>query len=160
MPSKPVFLGARLASLPMRAQERSVSSEDGMDCVLAECDDDTGDFVDFFFEVFFAQTIWVEFKYMVEWLRFHWVAKRLNGSIDFQRDCCDRTQKTSKTRKSFAFDSTNRFDKKSEVYFFTDCWKLEKRSKWITSIYWNKWTTGSETLIGSYHFMLICSISR
>ncbi|XP_048862927.1 brefeldin A-inhibited guanine nucleotide-exchange protein 3 isoform X2 [Brienomyrus brachyistius] len=42
MPSKPVFLGARLASLPMRAQERSVSSEDGMDSVLAECDDDTG----------------------------------------------------------------------------------------------------------------------
>ncbi|KAI5611558.1 brefeldin A-inhibited guanine nucleotide-exchange protein 3 isoform X1, partial [Silurus asotus] len=42
MPSKPVFLGARLASLPMRAQERSVSSEDGMDSVLAEFDDDTG----------------------------------------------------------------------------------------------------------------------
>ncbi|RXN22857.1 brefeldin A-inhibited guanine nucleotide-exchange 3-like protein [Labeo rohita] len=42
MPSKPVFLGARLASLPMRVQERSVSSEDGMDCVLAEFDDDTG----------------------------------------------------------------------------------------------------------------------
>ncbi|KAL0983828.1 hypothetical protein UPYG_G00133300 [Umbra pygmaea] len=42
MPSKPVFLGARLASLPMRAQERSVSSQDGMDCVLAEFDDDTG----------------------------------------------------------------------------------------------------------------------
>uniref|UniRef100_A0A8C2EPW2 ARFGEF family member 3 n=1 Tax=Cyprinus carpio TaxID=7962 RepID=A0A8C2EPW2_CYPCA len=42
MPSKPVFLGARLASLPMRAQERSVSSEDGMDCVLAEFDDDKG----------------------------------------------------------------------------------------------------------------------
>uniref|UniRef100_A0A672LYT6 ARFGEF family member 3 n=1 Tax=Sinocyclocheilus grahami TaxID=75366 RepID=A0A672LYT6_SINGR len=42
MPSKPVFMGARLASLPMRAQERSVSTEDGMDCVLAEFDDDTG----------------------------------------------------------------------------------------------------------------------
>ncbi|XP_029107058.1 brefeldin A-inhibited guanine nucleotide-exchange protein 3 isoform X4 [Scleropages formosus] len=42
MPSKPVFLGARLASLPMRAQERSVSSDDGMDSVLSECDDDTG----------------------------------------------------------------------------------------------------------------------
>ncbi|KAM9477509.1 brefeldin A-inhibited guanine nucleotide-exchange protein 3 isoform 2-T2 [Clarias gariepinus] len=42
MPSKPVFLGARLASLPMRAQERSVTSEDGMDCVLAEFDDGTG----------------------------------------------------------------------------------------------------------------------
>uniref|UniRef100_A0A3B3UFF2 ARFGEF family member 3 n=1 Tax=Poecilia latipinna TaxID=48699 RepID=A0A3B3UFF2_9TELE len=42
MPSKPVFLGARLASLPMRSQERSVSSEDGVDCVLQEFDDDTG----------------------------------------------------------------------------------------------------------------------
>ncbi|XP_056148057.1 brefeldin A-inhibited guanine nucleotide-exchange protein 3 [Lampris incognitus] len=42
MPSKPVFLGARLASLPMRSQERSVSSEDGMECVLQEFDDDTG----------------------------------------------------------------------------------------------------------------------
>ncbi|KAM7408272.1 hypothetical protein PAMA_002127 [Pampus argenteus] len=42
MPSKPVFLGARLASLPMRLQERSISSEDGMDCVLQEFDDDTG----------------------------------------------------------------------------------------------------------------------
>lgn len=42
MPSKPVFLGARLASLPLRSQERSISSEDGMDCVLQEFDDDTG----------------------------------------------------------------------------------------------------------------------
>ncbi|KAK7901173.1 hypothetical protein WMY93_017942 [Mugilogobius chulae] len=42
MPSKPVFLGARLASLPMRGQEHSVSSEDGLDCVLQEFDDDTG----------------------------------------------------------------------------------------------------------------------
>uniref|UniRef100_A0A672ZII9 ARFGEF family member 3 n=1 Tax=Sphaeramia orbicularis TaxID=375764 RepID=A0A672ZII9_9TELE len=42
MSSKPVFLGARLASLPMRSQERSISSEDGMDCVLQEFDDDTG----------------------------------------------------------------------------------------------------------------------
>ncbi|KAK2921525.1 brefeldin A-inhibited guanine nucleotide-exchange protein 3 isoform X1 [Channa argus] len=42
MPSKPVFLGARLASLPMRSQERSISSEDGVDCVLQEFDDDTG----------------------------------------------------------------------------------------------------------------------
>ncbi|TMS04474.1 Brefeldin A-inhibited guanine nucleotide-exchange protein 3 [Larimichthys crocea] len=42
MPSKPVFLGARLASLPMRSQERSISTEDGMDCVLQEFDDDTG----------------------------------------------------------------------------------------------------------------------
>ncbi|XP_035987291.1 brefeldin A-inhibited guanine nucleotide-exchange protein 3 isoform X1 [Fundulus heteroclitus] len=42
MPSKPVFLGARLASLPVRSQERSISSEDGLDCVLQEFDDDTG----------------------------------------------------------------------------------------------------------------------
>uniref|UniRef100_A0A8C9XZD1 ARFGEF family member 3 n=1 Tax=Sander lucioperca TaxID=283035 RepID=A0A8C9XZD1_SANLU len=42
MQSKPVFLGARLASLPMRSQERSISTEDGMDCVLQEFDDDTG----------------------------------------------------------------------------------------------------------------------
>uniref|UniRef100_A0AAQ4RP31 SEC7 domain-containing protein n=1 Tax=Gasterosteus aculeatus aculeatus TaxID=481459 RepID=A0AAQ4RP31_GASAC len=42
MQTKPVFLGARLASLPMRSQERSVSTEDGMDCVLQEFDDETG----------------------------------------------------------------------------------------------------------------------
>ncbi|XP_028845073.1 brefeldin A-inhibited guanine nucleotide-exchange protein 3 isoform X2 [Denticeps clupeoides] len=42
MPSKPVFLGARLASLPMKAQERSMSSEDGMEGILAEFDDNTG----------------------------------------------------------------------------------------------------------------------
>lgn len=43
MPSKPVFLGARLASLPMGTQERSMSTEDGMDCVLQEFDDGTGE---------------------------------------------------------------------------------------------------------------------
>lgn len=43
MPSKPVFLGARLASLPMRTQERSMSTEDGLECVLQEFDDDTGE---------------------------------------------------------------------------------------------------------------------
>ncbi|MBN3309289.1 BIG3 protein, partial [Amia calva] len=42
MPLKPVFLGARLASLPMRTQERSMSSDDGMDSILAEFDDKTG----------------------------------------------------------------------------------------------------------------------
>uniref|UniRef100_A0A3Q3J9L4 SEC7 domain-containing protein n=1 Tax=Monopterus albus TaxID=43700 RepID=A0A3Q3J9L4_MONAL len=42
MQSKPVFLGARLASLPMRSQERSMSSEDGIECVLQEFDDNTG----------------------------------------------------------------------------------------------------------------------
>ncbi|XP_064411267.1 brefeldin A-inhibited guanine nucleotide-exchange protein 3 [Latimeria chalumnae] len=42
MPSKPIFLGARPASLPMRVQERSASSEDGMESILAEFDDDTG----------------------------------------------------------------------------------------------------------------------
>lgn len=44
MPSKPVFLGARLASLPAGTQERSMSTEDGMDCVLQEFDDGTGEF--------------------------------------------------------------------------------------------------------------------
>lgn len=44
MPSKPVFQGARLASLPVETQERSMSTEDGMDCVLQEFDDGTGEF--------------------------------------------------------------------------------------------------------------------
>uniref|UniRef100_H3D793 ARFGEF family member 3 n=1 Tax=Tetraodon nigroviridis TaxID=99883 RepID=H3D793_TETNG len=42
MPSKPVFLGARPTSLPADAQERSISTEDGVDCVLQEFDDGTG----------------------------------------------------------------------------------------------------------------------
>ncbi|XP_068183588.1 brefeldin A-inhibited guanine nucleotide-exchange protein 3 [Antennarius striatus] len=42
MPSKPLFLGARLASLPMRSQEQSVSAEDRVDSILQEFDDDTG----------------------------------------------------------------------------------------------------------------------
>ncbi|MGH0130271.1 UNVERIFIED_CONTAM: hypothetical protein FKN15_015613 [Acipenser sinensis] len=42
MPSKPIFLSARLASLPMKVQERSTSSEDGVESILAEFDDDTG----------------------------------------------------------------------------------------------------------------------
>ncbi|KAK1170570.1 brefeldin A-inhibited guanine nucleotide-exchange protein 3-like isoform X1 [Acipenser oxyrinchus oxyrinchus] len=42
MPSKPIFLSARLASLPMKVQERSSSSEDGVESILAEFDDDTG----------------------------------------------------------------------------------------------------------------------
>ncbi|XP_043943030.1 brefeldin A-inhibited guanine nucleotide-exchange protein 3 [Protopterus annectens] len=42
MPCKPIFLGARLASLPLRSQERSSSSEEGVESVLAEFDDDTG----------------------------------------------------------------------------------------------------------------------
>lgn len=43
MPSKPVFLVARLPSLPVGTQERSMSTEDGMDCVLQEFDDGTGE---------------------------------------------------------------------------------------------------------------------
>lgn len=43
MPSKPVFLGARPTSLPADAQERSISTEDGVDCVLQEFDDGTGE---------------------------------------------------------------------------------------------------------------------
>ncbi|XP_029452334.1 brefeldin A-inhibited guanine nucleotide-exchange protein 3 isoform X1 [Rhinatrema bivittatum] len=42
MPLKPVFLSGRLANLPRRLQERSASSEDGIDSVLSEFDDDTG----------------------------------------------------------------------------------------------------------------------
>lgn len=43
--SRPVFLGARLASLPPHSQDRSVSTEDGVECVLQEFDDDTGKLV-------------------------------------------------------------------------------------------------------------------
>ncbi|XP_053145131.1 brefeldin A-inhibited guanine nucleotide-exchange protein 3 isoform X2 [Hemicordylus capensis] len=42
MPLKPIFLSGRLASLPQRIQERSASSEDSIECVLSEFDDDTG----------------------------------------------------------------------------------------------------------------------
>ncbi|KAM8946900.1 brefeldin A-inhibited guanine nucleotide-exchange protein 3 isoform 6-T6 [Pelodytes ibericus] len=42
MPMKPMFLTGRLASLPRRVQERSASSEDGIEAVLSEFDDDTG----------------------------------------------------------------------------------------------------------------------
>uniref|UniRef100_A0AAV2JPJ8 SEC7 domain-containing protein n=1 Tax=Knipowitschia caucasica TaxID=637954 RepID=A0AAV2JPJ8_KNICA len=42
MASKPVFVGARLSSLPLRGGARSVSSDDGLDCVLQEFDDDSG----------------------------------------------------------------------------------------------------------------------
>uniref|UniRef100_A0A5F9DMM7 ARFGEF family member 3 n=1 Tax=Oryctolagus cuniculus TaxID=9986 RepID=A0A5F9DMM7_RABIT len=42
MPLKPIFLSGRLASLPRRLQEQSASSEDGIESVLADFDDDTG----------------------------------------------------------------------------------------------------------------------
>ncbi|KAM4865769.1 brefeldin A-inhibited guanine nucleotide-exchange protein 3 isoform 2-T2 [Thomomys bottae] len=42
MPLKPIFLSGRLASLPRRLQEQSASSEDGIESVLSECDDETG----------------------------------------------------------------------------------------------------------------------
>ncbi|CAJ0926839.1 unnamed protein product [Ranitomeya imitator] len=42
MPMKPIFLCGRLSTLPRRVQERSGSSEDGIDAVLSEFDDDTG----------------------------------------------------------------------------------------------------------------------
>ncbi|KAM3932302.1 brefeldin A-inhibited guanine nucleotide-exchange protein 3 isoform 3-T3 [Leptodactylus fuscus] len=42
MPMKPIFLCGRLNTLPHRVQERSASSEDGIDAVLSEFDDDTG----------------------------------------------------------------------------------------------------------------------
>ncbi|XP_077207665.1 brefeldin A-inhibited guanine nucleotide-exchange protein 3 isoform X2 [Paroedura picta] len=42
MPMKPIFLCGRLANLPQKIQERSASSEDGIECVLSDFDDDTG----------------------------------------------------------------------------------------------------------------------
>lgn len=46
MPLKPIFLSGRLASLPRRLQEQSASSEDGIESVLSDFDDDTGKFID------------------------------------------------------------------------------------------------------------------
>lgn len=43
MPMKPIFLSGRLASLPRRLQEQSASSEDGIESVLSDFDDDTGE---------------------------------------------------------------------------------------------------------------------
>ncbi|XP_053566602.1 brefeldin A-inhibited guanine nucleotide-exchange protein 3 [Bombina bombina] len=42
MPLKPIFLSGRLTNMPRRIQERSASSEDGIEAVLSEFDDDTG----------------------------------------------------------------------------------------------------------------------
>ncbi|XP_058422171.1 brefeldin A-inhibited guanine nucleotide-exchange protein 3 isoform X4 [Diceros bicornis minor] len=42
MPIKPIFLSGRLASLPRRLQEQSASSEDGIESILSDFDDDTG----------------------------------------------------------------------------------------------------------------------
>ncbi|XP_061479952.1 brefeldin A-inhibited guanine nucleotide-exchange protein 3 isoform X2 [Rhineura floridana] len=42
MPLKPIFLCGKLANLPQRIQEQSASSEDGIECVLSDFDDDTG----------------------------------------------------------------------------------------------------------------------
>ncbi|NXD14126.1 BIG3 protein, partial [Nothocercus nigrocapillus] len=42
MPLKPIFLSGRLANLPRRLQEQSASSEDGIECILSDFDDDTG----------------------------------------------------------------------------------------------------------------------
>ncbi|XP_062980680.1 brefeldin A-inhibited guanine nucleotide-exchange protein 3 [Elgaria multicarinata webbii] len=42
MPLKPIFLSGKLANLPQRLQERPISGEDGIECVLSEFDDDTG----------------------------------------------------------------------------------------------------------------------
>lgn len=46
MPLKPIFLSGRLASLPRRLQEQSASSEDGIESVLSDFDDDTGKLID------------------------------------------------------------------------------------------------------------------
>ncbi|NWW46061.1 BIG3 protein, partial [Pedionomus torquatus] len=42
MPLKPIFLSGRLVNLPQRVQEQSASSEDGIECILSDFDDDTG----------------------------------------------------------------------------------------------------------------------
>ncbi|NXG55863.1 BIG3 protein, partial [Hemiprocne comata] len=42
MPLKPIFLSGRLVNLPRRLQEQSASSEDGIQCILSDFDDDTG----------------------------------------------------------------------------------------------------------------------
>uniref|UniRef100_A0A6I8SXD3 ARFGEF family member 3 n=1 Tax=Xenopus tropicalis TaxID=8364 RepID=A0A6I8SXD3_XENTR len=42
MPVKPIFLSGRQANLHRRAQERSESSDDGIEALLSEFDDDTG----------------------------------------------------------------------------------------------------------------------
>ncbi|OCT77997.1 brefeldin A-inhibited guanine nucleotide-exchange protein 3 isoform X2 [Xenopus laevis] len=42
MPVKPIFLSGRQANLHRRTQERSASSDDGIEAVLSEFDDDTG----------------------------------------------------------------------------------------------------------------------
>uniref|UniRef100_A0A8D0HA53 ARFGEF family member 3 n=1 Tax=Sphenodon punctatus TaxID=8508 RepID=A0A8D0HA53_SPHPU len=42
MPLKPIFLSGRLTNLPRRVQEQSASSEEGIECILADFDDDTG----------------------------------------------------------------------------------------------------------------------
>ncbi|NXA23345.1 BIG3 protein, partial [Ibidorhyncha struthersii] len=42
MPLKPIFLSGRLVNLPRRVQEQSASSEDGIECILSDFDDDTG----------------------------------------------------------------------------------------------------------------------
>ncbi|XP_043367007.1 brefeldin A-inhibited guanine nucleotide-exchange protein 3 isoform X9 [Dermochelys coriacea] len=42
MPLKPIFLSGRLPNLPRRVQERSASSEDGIECALSDLEDDSG----------------------------------------------------------------------------------------------------------------------
>lgn len=42
MPLKPIFLSGRLINMPRRVQEQSASSEDGIECILSDFDDDTG----------------------------------------------------------------------------------------------------------------------
>lgn len=48
MPLKPIFLSGRLASLPRRLQEQSASSEDGIESVLSDFDDDTGKLIELY----------------------------------------------------------------------------------------------------------------
>lgn len=57
----------------------------------------------------------------------HWVTKRLNDSIGFQRECCDRTHKTHlKQERALRLNELIWQDIWGSL-FFTDCRKLQKR---------------------------------
>jgi len=58
------------------------------------------------------------------------MGKKIDWQHWFWRECRKHPQNTSRTGKSFAIDCSNRFDKKSDV-FFTDCRKLQKREAMV-----------------------------
>lgn len=63
----------------------------------------------------------------------------------FSVHAATNTQNTSKMGTSFEIDRTNRFAKKSEVYFYRLLKATENRSKWIAAIHRSNWTPGSES---------------